>query len=400
MKLRFLLILPWVLALLLSCRVALADDSFSMSAADYFDTDEVTDAIPQEGQEVLDDLGISGWSEESLLSLTPEQFLHTAWEAFAQAFRQPARMLAVLVGAALLTMLLEGTQDLHTAKSIQPVFGAVTVLCLAAVLSVPVLDCLRSITEVTDGAAAFLTAYIPVMTGILLTAGRTASAASYNTLMFLGCEGAALLIRSVFLPVAGILLALGVTGSVTGDSRLQGVGKMIRRAAGWALGLVLILFIGLMTLQTSVSAAADTVTAKSAKYLLGSLIPVVGSSVSDAVMAARGCIDLIRTSVGGFGILVPEVSPEKAQAAFPQRMDILYLDHSVQAQIYLVSHSLRIQQSLPDYRLHSFSQPICYLLPLFHLNFYTLFLLLFYPLFYLPPQPLLKFLQKELPLPC
>ena len=28
MKLRFLLILPWVLALLLSCRVALADDSF------------------------------------------------------------------------------------------------------------------------------------------------------------------------------------------------------------------------------------------------------------------------------------------------------------------------------------------------------------------------------------
>ena len=96
MKLRFLLILPWVLALLLSCRVALADDSFPMSAADYFDADEVTDAIPQEGQEVLDDLGVSGWSEESLLSLTPEQFLHTAWEAFAQAFRQPARMLAVL----------------------------------------------------------------------------------------------------------------------------------------------------------------------------------------------------------------------------------------------------------------------------------------------------------------
>lgn len=281
-----------MLALLLSCRVALADDSFPMSAADYFDTDEVTDAIPQEGQEVLDDLGISGWSEESLLSLTPEQFLHTAWEAFAQAFRQPARMLAVLVGAALLTMLLEGAQDLHTAKSIQPVFGAVTVLCLAAVLSVPVLDCLHSTAEVTDGAAAFLTAYIPVMTGILLTAGRTASAASYNTLMFLGCEGAALLIRSVFLPVAGILLALGVTGSVTGDSRLQGVGKMIRRAAGWALGLVLILFIGLMTLQTSVSSAADTGDRQIRQISAGQPVPGWWDpSVSDAVMAARGCID-------------------------------------------------------------------------------------------------------------
>ena len=72
---------------------------------------------------------------------------------------------------------------------------------------------------------------------------------------------------------------------------------------GLSLGLVLILFIGLMTLQTGVSAAADTVASRSAKYLLGSLVPVVGSSVSDAVMAARGCVDLIRTSVGGFGLV-------------------------------------------------------------------------------------------------
>ena len=136
MKLRFLLILPWVLALLLSCRVALADDSFPMSAADYFDTDEVTDAIPQEGQEVLDDLGISGWSEESLLSLTPEQFLHTAWEAFAQAFRQPAWMLAVLVGAALLTMLLEGTQDTLIMIGVSTVFAYLIGLPLGVLLSI------------------------------------------------------------------------------------------------------------------------------------------------------------------------------------------------------------------------------------------------------------------------
>ena len=303
MKLRILLILPWVLAVLLSCQVALADTGESLSVSQYLNTDEITNAIPEEGREVLDDWGVTGWGEDSLLALTPEQFLRSIGDSFVQAFRQPARMPGVLTGAALLAMMLEGTQDLHASRSMQPVFGLVMVLCLAAVLSGPVLDCLRSAMELTDGVFAFLTAYIPVMTGILLTTGRTASAASYNTLMFLGCEGAALLIRRVFIPVAGILLALGITASVTGDARLQGVGKMIRRAAGWALGLVLILFIGLMTLQTTVSAAADTVTAKSAKYLLGSLIPVVGSSVSEAVMAARGCVDLIRASVGGFGIL-------------------------------------------------------------------------------------------------
>ena len=73
------------------------------------------------------------------------------------------------------------------------------------------------------------------------------------------------------------------------------------------MGLLLTAFIGIMALQTSVSAAADTAATKSAKYLLGSFIPVIGSAVSDAVMAARGCIDLVKTSVGGFGILAAAI---------------------------------------------------------------------------------------------
>ena len=298
-----LALLLCLLTMALTLRISFGAEPETWSVEQYFDLEQLTDALPEEGREVLDELGLDASGTDSLLALSPEQFLKTAGAAFSDAFRQPARMLAVLTGAALLTLMLDGFQDLHGNRTMKPVFGAVTVLCLAAVVAGPVLDCLGDASRTVDGAAGFLTAYIPVMTGILLTAGRSASAVSYNTLMFLGCEGAAQLIHSVFLPVTGILLALGLTGAVTGDSRLSGVSRMIRKTAGWALGLVLILFIGLMTLQTGVSAAADTVASRSAKYLLGSLVPVVGSSVSDAVMAARGCVDLIRTSVGGFGLV-------------------------------------------------------------------------------------------------
>ena len=109
---------------------------------------------------------------------------------------------------------------------------------------------------------------------------------------------------TVFLPVTGILMALSAIAAASGENRLGAMVKMLRQLATWALGLLLVVFIGLTMLQTSVSAAADTVGAKSAKYLIGSLIPVVGSSISDAVMAARGALALLHSTVGGIGIVV------------------------------------------------------------------------------------------------
>ena len=302
MKRRILRILPWLAALALSLQVAWASaEDFRLT--EFWELDELTDAITPEGWEVLQDWGISDWTDENLIAVTPERFLKTVGQAFLRSLRQPMRMLAALTGMALLSLLLSGIQDIQNSPSVQPLFGAVSVLCIAAVLSSPVLGCLHTVSDLVGDVSVFLAAYIPIMAGVLLAAGRTASATAYNTLMFLGCEGAALIIRSAVIPAAGILLALGVTGAVAGNEHLLRLGKTMRRTVSWTLGLVLILFIGMMTLQTSAAAASDTVASKSAKYLLGSLIPVVGSSVPEAVMAARGCLDLIRASVGALGIL-------------------------------------------------------------------------------------------------
>jgi stage III sporulation protein AE len=52
-----------------------------------------------------------------------------------------------------------------------------------------------------------------------------------------------------------------------------------------------------------VSGSADGVTARAARFLIGSFVPVVGGALSETVSAARGCLRLIKTSVGAYGIL-------------------------------------------------------------------------------------------------
>ena len=299
--------LNWLVLLLVplfTMTIAFSEEQPLLSLDAFWNTGELEEAIPEEGKDLLAEWGVDGFSEESLLSLTPEQFLQTVIEQLKSGIGAPARILGLQLGAAVLMALVAGIQGVADTSTLRPVYGMAAVLCVTASVGPRALLCLRGSSEVLQVASGFLSAYIPILTGILLTSGRSATAVVYNSMMFLGCEAAVLLMTTVFLPVTGILMALSAIAAASGENRLGAMVKMLRQLATWALGLLLVVFIGLTMLQTTVSTAADTVGAKSAKYLIGSLIPVVGSSISDAVMAARGALALLHSTVGGIGIVV------------------------------------------------------------------------------------------------
>ena len=59
-----------------------------------------------------------------------------------------------------------------------------------------------------------------------------------------------------------------------------------------------------MTVQNQLSAKADSLGARAAKYALGSFIPVVGGTVGDSFRTVAASVEYIRSTVGGIAILV------------------------------------------------------------------------------------------------
>lgn len=70
------------------------------------------------------------------------------------------------------------------------------------------------------------------------------------------------------------------------------------------MGIITTLFVGMLSLQTVIGSGGDTLLLKASKFLAGSMIPVIGGTISDALGAAKGCVQLLKGAVGSFGILV------------------------------------------------------------------------------------------------
>ena len=63
-------------------------------------------------------------------------------------------------------------------------------------------------------------------------------------------------------------------------------------------------YIGVLTLQTTVNSAADGLALRTGRFLVGNFVPVVGGALSEALVTVQSSMSLLRSSVGAYGALV------------------------------------------------------------------------------------------------
>ncbi len=264
---------------------------------------ELWDNLPEETRRLLDNLGIDELDEEGLTALTPQGLLGSLFNLLNTQAGGPLRAGGVLLGILLLCALMDSLKHAVREEAIANVFQTVCTLAACTAVLLPVSGCIRAVCEAAESTSVFMGSFVPVYAGVLLTGGQAAAAASYQTVVLFAAELISWLATSVILPLMTISLALCVTGSVTSGMKLDAVGGFVNKTAVWLLGISTTLFVGLLSLQSLVGAAADTLGGRAIKFSLASFVPVVGGALSEAFATVKGCLGLLKSTLGGFGIL-------------------------------------------------------------------------------------------------
>lgn len=279
--------------------------------------DELFGMLPEDSQALLRENGISGIDPDAILDLNFWELLQGGWTALKSAMGQPLSTLAVSLGAILLCALLNAMKT--SVGGQERLFSAVSVLCVSASVAAPVVQLIQRTANLLEEMSRFMLGFIPVYTGLVTAAGKPVSGAVYNACLLGTAEVIARLAATVLAPLLGIYLALCLIGAASREVNLQPAAKMVQNGAVTLLTLLLTVFVGLLSVQGTVAAAADTVAAKTLKFAVSSFVPVVGGALSDALNTVQGGLNVIRSAVGGFGILA-------AAAAFlPELLAILMM---------------------------------------------------------------------------
>lgn len=109
---------------------------------------------------------------------------------------------------------------------------------------------------------------------------------------------------NIVIPIVLVSTALGIVSKISDRIQIDKLSKFLKSSVTWILGVVLTLFVSLLSIEGSLSSSVDGITAKTTKAAVSSFIPVVGKILGDAVDTVIGCTSILKNAVGIVGVIV------------------------------------------------------------------------------------------------
>ncbi|MHB1125361.1 MAG: stage III sporulation protein AE [Bacillota bacterium] len=158
----------------------------------------------------------------------------------------------------------------------------------------------QAITSMVD----FVHALLPVLLTLMAAVGGFTSAAILHPVVVASVSILSTLIRNVVFPLIYFGAVLGLVSQFSDRFQVSRLAGLMKQFSMGLLGLFITIFIGVLSIQGVAGSVADGVALRTAKFLAGSFVPVVGGMFADAVEAVVGTSLLLKNAVSLVGVIM------------------------------------------------------------------------------------------------
>lgn len=256
-------------------------------------------ALSDEARTAMEHAGAGTFSNHWNEQFTYENIFSTVLSFLRGGCKEPLICCAALLAVSVVTAGVAGV----SAKGDEGILHYAMLLSVCLLLLLPVFKLMASVGGAIKGMATFMLAFVPVYGGILLSNGMVVTAGGFSGVMMITAQIITQLCSFVILPMVSMHLSLSVSAAsspVLGNSSLA---ESLKKAANWILSLTMTIFLAVLGAQTAISSSADSVASKTARFVVGTTVPLVGSAVSEAAGTVKSCMSMIGTSAGMYGIV-------------------------------------------------------------------------------------------------
>ncbi|PYG86813.1 stage III sporulation protein AE [Ruminiclostridium sufflavum DSM 19573] len=212
-------------------------------------------------------------------------------------------ILIKIIILAIICAILKNLQSSFLSESVGELAFFVCYIVIVSVLIVSFSTAMSMCVSIIDSMVAFMHSIIPLLISLLISTGNISSAGIFQPILIVLVETGATVIKSFFIPMIFLITVLNIVNNISDKVQLTKLSGFLKQICTWGIGLILTVFIAVVSIQGTMGAVVDGVTSKTAKFALGTFIPVVGKYLADAADTVVGCTLVIKNASGLIAML-------------------------------------------------------------------------------------------------
>ena len=212
-------------------------------------------------------------------------------------------LITILIIAVIHSILKAISDNLENNNTSKIIYYAQYIL-IATIIMSNFTEIIKLIKETASNLVGFTNALIPILITLMTYTGSIVTGGLLQPIILFMINFLANIIQSILIPIVLISAALSIISKISDKVQITKITKFFKSSVIWFLGIVLTIFVGVVSLEGTLSSSIDGITAKTAKAAVSSIIPVVGKVLGDVVDSVLGCGVILKNAVGVVGIIV------------------------------------------------------------------------------------------------
>lgn len=214
------------------------------------------------------------------------------------------KLVISVVAIAILCSLLKNLEDAFKNESISNIAFYACYSVLIIILSRSFLISIDVATNVINSISEFMNALLPVLVGMIALAGGFVQAATMDPIVL----GSVILIPKIYsnfiIPMILVSFVLKFANNLSTEHKIDNLCKLISQGILWFQGIIITIFIAMLTIRGITADTMDAVALKTTKFAVDNFVPIVGKAFSDAITSIAGYSLIIKNAITGIGLIV------------------------------------------------------------------------------------------------
>ena len=158
--------------------------------------------------------------------------------------------------------------------------------------------------DAIESMIQFMMAMVPLLLTLIASTGSVATVTLLHPVIIFMVNTVGTLIYTIVFPLLFFSAVLHIASSLSDRFKVTQLANLLRTVGAGLLGIMLTVFLGVISVQGAAGSVTDGVTLRTAKFISGSFVPVVGKTFSDAADTVISASMLAKNAVGLAGVII------------------------------------------------------------------------------------------------
>ena len=158
-------------------------------------------------------------------------------------------------------------------------------------------DIVKLVQDTSNNLVGFMNLLVPLLITLMMYTGSITTSSVLEPIILFMINFIGNIIQAFVIPLVLILTSLVIISKISDKVQINKLSKFLKSGIVGFLGIILTIFVGVVSLEGTLSSSVDGITAKTTKAVVSSAIPVVGKILGDAVDTVLGCGIVLKNAV-------------------------------------------------------------------------------------------------------